>query len=789
MAITPNDKKISDLQEVAATLGMFLPAVDLSQPDPDNRNVRFTVQSLLSLANLSSYVPTSRVVGTAGGSLTGGGDLSADRALSLVNDNAAPGASTYYGTNGAGTKGFFALPAAGTGTVTNFSAGNLPPVFTTNVSNPTTTPSLSFSLTNQNASTVFAGPAGGGPSAPAFRTLVATDIPSLSSIYQPLNANLTSISALTTTVYGLGFLELVDASAARTYIGAGTGSGTVGPGTTNSLAKFTAASVVGDSIFSDNGSTGLIQSSVTGGSSVFAIQNTASAGLSVVEFRNNSGSVRSTFGFGNPLAGAPLAGNQFLYTASGVDFIFYTNATDSGRITSTRNFLWGTSTDTGGAGNMSVGGSLTLGVPLSTGNGGTGLTGYAEGDLLYGNGGGTLSKLAMQTLPGYFLVSGATPSWAQLSTNVVTSIVGTANEIAASASVGTVTLSLPAALTFTGKTVTGGTFTGGAFNGTIGATTPSTGAFTDLSARDILKAGGSASSGLIIGSRTTPFPDSWLIASPNGELVFFDIIAGQFRVTIDTAGSLKVNQGINDTPIGNITPSTGVFTTAEATQGLISSGSTVYSGASLYLNGGASTNCGIYTTSDSPSLLFDHRGLANNGTWFFRNGTGGSNTCMVVTTTGINATAIGATTPSTGAFTTVSTISGSVTGVYSADGTNGLVDYNTGNVSHFHRFRVNSATVASITSTGINDTVIGATTPAAGAFTSVASTNGTITSVLSFASVGLAGTTSAHDFAIIRGGSVVATFTASGMELNGKAVTEGAADSGGTGFRILRVPN
>lgn len=42
----------------------------------------------------------------------------------------------------------------------------------------------------------------------------------------------------------------------------------------------------------------------------------------------------------------------------------------------------------------------------------------------------------------------------------VSSLAGTANEITASASTGAVTLSLPSALTFTGKTVTGGTFTG-----------------------------------------------------------------------------------------------------------------------------------------------------------------------------------------------------------------------------------------------------------------------------------------------------------------------------------------
>jgi len=60
----------------------------------------------------------------------------------------------------------------------------------------------------------------------------------------------------------------------------------------------------------------------------------------------------------------------------------------------------------------------------------------------------------------------------------VTTISGTANEVTATGS-SAVTISLPSALTFTGKTVTGGTFTGGTINNTsVGATTRSTGAFT-----------------------------------------------------------------------------------------------------------------------------------------------------------------------------------------------------------------------------------------------------------------------------------------------------------------------
>ena len=63
--------------------------------------------------DLASKVPTARTVSTTN-SLTGGGDLSANRTLSLVNDSATPGSSKYYGTDGTGTKGYFSVPAAST---------------------------------------------------------------------------------------------------------------------------------------------------------------------------------------------------------------------------------------------------------------------------------------------------------------------------------------------------------------------------------------------------------------------------------------------------------------------------------------------------------------------------------------------------------------------------------------------------------------------------------------------------------------------------------------------------
>jgi hypothetical protein len=48
-------------------------------------------------------------------SLTGGGDLSADRTLSLVNDTASPGNNKVYGTDGTGVRGWKDDPAGGGG--------------------------------------------------------------------------------------------------------------------------------------------------------------------------------------------------------------------------------------------------------------------------------------------------------------------------------------------------------------------------------------------------------------------------------------------------------------------------------------------------------------------------------------------------------------------------------------------------------------------------------------------------------------------------------------------------
>jgi hypothetical protein len=60
----------------------------------------------------------------------------------------------------------------GGGTVTTFTAGNLSPLFSTSVSNPTTTPALSFTITNAPANSVL-GNNTGGSAAPGYQTSIS----------------------------------------------------------------------------------------------------------------------------------------------------------------------------------------------------------------------------------------------------------------------------------------------------------------------------------------------------------------------------------------------------------------------------------------------------------------------------------------------------------------------------------------------------------------------------------------------------------------------------------------
>lgn len=70
----------------------------------------------------------------------------------------------------------------GSGTVTSVGL-SLPNIFTISGSPVTTSGTLAATLANQAANQIFAGPSSGGAAAPSFRSLVAADIPDISSVY------------------------------------------------------------------------------------------------------------------------------------------------------------------------------------------------------------------------------------------------------------------------------------------------------------------------------------------------------------------------------------------------------------------------------------------------------------------------------------------------------------------------------------------------------------------------------------------------------------------------------
>jgi hypothetical protein len=99
------------------------------------------------------------------------------------------------------------LPGAGSGTVTNFSAqATVAPLFTTSVSNATTTPSLTFTLTSAAPNLIFASP-NGSSGAGLYRAEVAADQPATTVNAVSNDTNITgSISAQTLTLAWAGTL-------------------------------------------------------------------------------------------------------------------------------------------------------------------------------------------------------------------------------------------------------------------------------------------------------------------------------------------------------------------------------------------------------------------------------------------------------------------------------------------------------------------------------------------------------------------------------------------------------
>jgi hypothetical protein len=126
-------------------------------------------------------------------------------------DNSTAATGTALVSNGASPAVF--SPSAGVmGTVTSFSAGDLVPLFTTTVSNSTTTPLLQFNLSTAGAHSFF-GNNTGSTATPSYESITAADLPSLITSNTSGNAaTATALAATPTQCSGANFATGIAAS-------------------------------------------------------------------------------------------------------------------------------------------------------------------------------------------------------------------------------------------------------------------------------------------------------------------------------------------------------------------------------------------------------------------------------------------------------------------------------------------------------------------------------------------------------------------------------------------------
>ena len=181
-------------------------------------NATVVTSSLTSVGTIGTGVWQGTAVGTKYGGL--GGDNSAASGVPLF----AAGTVTVTGTSGTGN---FARVSSPTFTTPNIGAATA-----TSVNGITLTDGGSGALTVTGTASV-SGSNTGDQDLSSYATTAA-----VAAGYQPLDADLTSIAALTTTSFGRSLLTQADAAAARTTLGAGTGDGNAM--TANPLSQFAA---------------------------------------------------------------------------------------------------------------------------------------------------------------------------------------------------------------------------------------------------------------------------------------------------------------------------------------------------------------------------------------------------------------------------------------------------------------------------------------------------------------------------------------------------------------------
>jgi hypothetical protein len=263
--------------------------------------------------------------------------------------------------------GVLVATSAGAGTVTSVDL-TMPAIFSVSGNPVTGAGTLAVTLANANANLVLAGPTTGSPDVPAFRALVAADIPSLSSIY----------------------LTLAGSQAVSNKTGL--------------ISQWTNDS--GYLTSSTTGSTSLVTlGTVTTGTWHATVIAPTYGGTGV-----NNGSFTQTLGGNVTTAGTFTTAGAFaltLTTTAATNVTLPTTGTLVNTAVTTLSSLVSVGTITTGTWSATA---------VAANKGGTGQTVYAVGDLLYASTTTALSKLA-DVATGNVLISGGVstaPSWGKV---------------------------------------------------------------------------------------------------------------------------------------------------------------------------------------------------------------------------------------------------------------------------------------------------------------------------------------------------------------------------------------